>query len=748
MDHLAPALGLDRRKHLKLRMRPDLVVTTQRYEGKTWYIVKDPISMRYWRYSEQEHFLIELLDGRTTLEEARREYERRFRPHRLSLEDIETFGYQLLKAGLAYYDSPEFGKRLFEQGKKCRRREILEKFTNILYIRIPILDPDKLLERMVPWLRWVFTRWFMALSVCLMLAALYVVASRFNQFRAMLPSADQFFSFKNLVYLWAALGLVKVIHEFGHGLTCKAFGGEVHEMGFLLLCFAPCLYCNVSDSWTLANKWKRILISFAGIYVELIIATLATFVWLHSSSIPFVHNLSLSLMIVCSISTILFNANPLMRFDGYYVLADLIEIPNLRQRSNQYLKRFVQEKCLGMELPPEAYMSRQRRFWFIVYAVVSYVYRWVITFAILWFLFNFLRPYKLGAVGGLLALAALASMVGWPLYHLIHGIRQRGRLPDMKWKPVMTSSSVVIALLLAFFFLPLPVSRIYETGLVQIEPDAIHPVYVPAEGILKRVDVRDGQQVPAGFVLAQFTNQELENQLEEARTRLEIKETEIRIYEKSLADVRDRQQRALIAEKIAIGKGDRDLLAAQVREYESLFDQLTLRSPCAGVVLGAPRRDQLGQRWKKDESKPFCSIGDPTKLRVLVPLSPADYRLLTEEFASVQRQGKPLPASVRVSGLGMTTFRGRVTELPSSEAKEVPLALTVEAGGPVAAKPSPDSEKRIPQSQQFLVSVAIDKPSHAVCPGTFAQVKIPCRWRSAAWWLWRKLCLLFDLGLF
>src|SRR5207247_8291332 len=188
--------------------------------------------------------------------------------------------------------------------------------TNIFYIKVPAFDPDKLLGKMLPWLRWVFTTWFLFASVGVMLAAMMLVATHFTTFRDKLPSYHEFFSFKTVFYLWFALGAVKIIHEFGHGLSCKSFGGEVHEMGLLFLVFSPCLYCNVSDAWTLPSKWKRIIISAAGIYVELIIAAVATFVWWNTPSHPFVNNLSLSLMVVCSVSTIVFNANPLVRYDG------------------------------------------------------------------------------------------------------------------------------------------------------------------------------------------------------------------------------------------------------------------------------------------------------------------------------------------------------------------------------------------------------------------------------------------------
>src|SRR5262249_54320561 len=221
-----------------------------------------------------------------------------------------------------------------------------------------------------------------------------------------------------------------------------ALGGEVHEMGALFLCLSPCLYCNVSDAWTLPNKWKRIIISGAGIYVELIIAAIATFVWWNTPGQPFVNYLSLSLMIVCSVSTVMFNANPLMRYDGYYVLADWLEIPNLRDRSNRYLQRVVMEHCLGIEVQPEPYMELWRRILFVSYAVISYIYRWMITFVILYFMSNFLGP-KLRVICQMLVVAAAASMIGWPLYRLGKGIHKRGRLPDMNRLRVTISGSIL-----------------------------------------------------------------------------------------------------------------------------------------------------------------------------------------------------------------------------------------------------------------------------------------------------------------
>src|SRR5205085_1497544 len=286
----------------------------------------------------------------------------------------------------------------------------------------------------------------------------------------------EFFTLKSIAYLYISLAVVKVIHEFGHGLSCKRFGGEVHEMGALLMCFSPALYCNVSDAWVLPNKWHRIIISFAGIYVELVIAAIATFVWWNTPTQPFVNNMALSLMVVCSVSTVVFNANPLMRYDGYYVLADWLEIPNLRERSNRFLKNLVLEHCLGVEVQPEPYMALWRKILFVTYAIGSYIYRWVVTFTILWFMYNFLQPYKLQVVSQMLTVAAAGSMAGWPLWRLGKNIHRRGRLPDMKRWRVVLSSSVLGAALAFVCLVPIPISRIRGVGLVQPAPEALGQV--------------------------------------------------------------------------------------------------------------------------------------------------------------------------------------------------------------------------------------------------------------------------------
>jgi putative peptide zinc metalloprotease protein len=627
------AADLERRKQLRLRLRPDVVIEAQKYEGRTYYVLKDPVSLRYYRIKEYERFLLTLFDGRHTLEDAQKAYEREYRPDRLRLEDLEAFAQQLLLAGLVLNESPKAGAQLFERRKKRKRTELLQTVTNILYVKVPLFDPDRVLTAMLRYTRWIFTRWFFALSILLMLSAVMLVATNFQVFLSKLPDYHEFFNIKTLVYLWAALAVVKVIHEFGHGLSCKAFGGEVHEMGLLFLCLSPAMYCNVSDAWKMPNKWHRIIISFAGIYVELVIAAIATWVWWNNPASPFINHMALSVMVVCSVSTFVFNANPLMRFDGYYVLADWIEIPNLRERSNRYLSNTVQTYCLGIEVPPEPYMALRRKILFITYAVVSYIYRWVVTFGILLFLYHFLRPYKLEILSNLLTLMAIGSMVGWPAYRLIKGMSDRGwRFPEMKRWRVTISTTVVVLLALVFFFVPLPINRILSTGLVRSTAEGVETVRLHKDGsTLERLLVKDGEQVAEGQELAIFSNLQLDAELTRARLQQKQEESYLDYLKRQKDIASDRPRLNDLQKEIGDTEGRISEARNQARELERIKeDELTLRAPCAGVVAGMLRPTNIGRSYPIDAQ--VCTILRPGRLTVCLPVEPSEWNQLKEQI--------------------------------------------------------------------------------------------------------------------
>jgi putative peptide zinc metalloprotease protein len=745
MEKTAPANELERRKHVRMRLRTDLDIAPQRYEGRVYFVVKDPVSLRYYRFKEDEHYLLQFMCGAHTLDEAQKAYERRYRPQRLTLEDLEGFAQQLLTAGLVQNESPRAGTQLFERRKKRRRSEWMQTLTNILYIKIPIIDPDRILTDMLRYTRWIFTIPFLLLSIGVMLSALLLVGTHFDSFWEKLPTYRAFFfSIQTVVFLWFSLGVVKVIHEFGHGLSCKAFGGEVHEMGMLFLCFSPCMYCNVSDSWTLPSKWKRIIISSAGIYVELIIASLATFVWWNTPDRPLINNLSLSLMVVCSVSTVFFNANPLMRYDGYYILADWLEIPNLRDRSNKFLKNLSLVWFLGVEVPEESYMALWRRVLFVVYAIVSYIYRWVVTYSILYFMYSFLKPHKLGAISGFLALFAAGSMVGWPLVRLGKNINKRGRLPDMKRSRVTMTCLLVLGMLLVAFFMPLPISRVRQQALVQVQPEFVSRLYLQTPARLEELRVRDGEWVEEGTVLAKFSSLALETKFGDAENKVKIYGRERDDLDLKLNESLPEKERNDLQQRLFDAKAGLRTAQMQSDAFKDRIDKmLTLRAPRSGVVMSPPNVDEVGKTFEPDPNHPFCGVGDPSRLRVLVPVSPAEYRLLKSDLDVLQGKNQDLDVRIRVQGRGSHTWQGRLSLLPEDDAREIPVPLTDRGGGPVAVQPGTAK----PLTQQYIVAIDILDSDEAIIPGSLGRVNIHCRWRTTAWWLYRTISNTFDLGL-
>ena len=234
-------------------------------------------------------------------------------------------------------------------------------------------------------------------------------------------------------------------------------------MGVMILVLTPCLYCNVSDSWMLPNKWQRAAIGAAGMYVECIIASLATFFWWFSTP-GLLNMLCLNIIFVSSVSTIMFNANPLLRYDGYYILADLTEIPNLRQKATTILNRKSAEWFLGIEPQDDPFLPQRKQVFFVIYSVAAAMYRWFVTFSILWFLHQVFKPYRLEMIGYVIVSMSLVGLVVMPLYKLGKFFYVPGRMSKVKRPRMFASLGGLAALVLLFVFLPLPHSVMSHPG--------------------------------------------------------------------------------------------------------------------------------------------------------------------------------------------------------------------------------------------------------------------------------------------
>ena len=718
---LAPAMPFGQAaEHLRVKLRSDLVVQPQFYEGMTHYVIKDPLALKYFRFKIEEYFLLQQFDGKQNLQDVKKAFERKYRPQTISIEDLTRFVAQLHEAGIILIDSPEQAKVLIRRRRKNRWRKVWAFMANILFIKIPIIDPERLLTGMYPYFRWIFTPYFVTASVGLMLAAVTLVVSQWDLFYSKLPEFQSFFNWWTIFSFWVSLAIVKIIHEFGHGLTAKHYGGEVHEMGMLFLVLTPALYCDVTDSWLLPNKWHRIWISAAGIYVELFLASIATFVWFYSEP-GLLNSLSMATMFICSINTVLFNANPLLRYDGYYVMADWLEVPNLRIKSTQFFAYLIQEKVLGLEIPVQTYLPRSRRFLFVSYAIASYLYRWVVTFSIIYFLSQVLKPYKLQMISYMLASGALVPLAGMPVYQIIKFLRTPGRLRKVKKARAAGFAVAAVTIVAGILLIPTPL-RIQ--GTLVLTADKPDEIYAEVEGQLVELNVRDGEWVSKDTVIAKLINYEKQKELVQKQSDHDINFYKSQYYNQSP----EREHRALARQHLQTAEE----LEPMIQKINEQIGKLTLVAARDGQVMGVPHHETIGQ-WLKP-GKPFCEVGDPHHLAAHLIIDQSDIDLI--------RLGRR--AWVKIYGRAETTYLSEVSEVAKRNRDEIPPELSHMGGGEIAGKADPKTGAIKPQTAVYEVIIPIENPGLTLQPGLRGFAKIDGGTHTFGWWLWRLLNKTFN----
>ncbi|MHC4985712.1 MAG: PqqD family peptide modification chaperone, partial [Planctomycetota bacterium] len=338
---------------LRPRLRSTVQVYRQHYRGVMWHVLQDPTSNQYFRLNEPAYRFVALLDGRRTIAEVWEVCNEQLGDEAPTQgEAIQLLG-QLYTSNLLQGELPPDAEGLLKRFQKRRRREVQSRMTNILFIHIPLYDPDHFLNRWVSVLGRVFSWWGLAVWFGLVAAGLYFLTGQWEQ---LYNQGSKVLDPSNLPLLYVAAVVVKVFHEFGHAFACKKYGlseggGEVHAMGVMFLIFTPLPYVDASSAWALRSKWRRVVIGAGGMLVELPIAAIAAIIWSQASPDTMTYMLSYNVMFIASISTLLFNANPLLRYDGYYILSDSLEIPNLAPRSRQYLTYLIKRYVFGVRRP-------------------------------------------------------------------------------------------------------------------------------------------------------------------------------------------------------------------------------------------------------------------------------------------------------------------------------------------------------------------------------------------------------------
>ncbi|MFN9750393.1 MAG: site-2 protease family protein, partial [Planctomycetota bacterium] len=452
-------------------------------------------------------------DGQTSVEQVLDRYHKQFAPKRLDRDQLQQLLQRFHKDGLVVSEVSGQGTELLRRGRKAKWMERLSSLSNILAIRFRGFDPEAVLNFLNRWVGWIFSPAFALGIAVLGLVAAGSVIVNWTDFQARLPGFEQFFDPRKWWLFALVLAGTKICHEFGHGLACRRFGGECHEIGVMLLVFTPCLYCNVSDSWRMPNKWHRAIIGAAGMYVELILATLATFVWWFAEP-GVVRDVCLQVMLIASVSTVLFNGNPLLRFDGYYIVSDLLEIPNLHQRSAKALSSLLGRYWLGLPPSPDPLLPQNRMWAFAAFTVLAFVYRIFIMVSIFLFLHSWLKPYGLEAIGQAIALFSLLGLVGFPLYRLIRFLTVPGRMMQIKKGQFAIATAIIATVVGSILFIPWPH---YLRCRVLMIPNRLETIYAREGGTIRELMIRPGSEVAAGQVLAQLENLDLALELEQNR---------------------------------------------------------------------------------------------------------------------------------------------------------------------------------------------------------------------------------------
>ncbi|MFO0921701.1 MAG: hemolysin D [Pirellulales bacterium] len=755
---MADSLVNSAMRPLKLRKRPDLEARRHRYHGRSYWVVKEPVGLNYFRFHEEEFAILNMLDGKNSLQAIRDAFQSQFAPQRITLQDLQQFVGMLHRSGLVISHASGQGRQLRRRGDEKKKKELLGKFANVFALRFRGIDPERLLNGLLPWFGWLFTTWALCLFLMFGLAAGTLVLVNFQEFRAKLPTFEQFFAAHNWIYLGITMATVKVLHEFGHGLSCKKFGGECHEMGFMLLVFTPCLYCNVSDSWMLPNKWQRVFIGAAGMYVELILASIATFLWWFS--VPGMFNfLCLSVMFICSVSTVMFNGNPLLRFDGYYILMDILEIPNLRQKSTEVVKRWFQSICLGLELQENPFLPQRNQFWFGAYTVAAVIYRWVVVVGIVLFLNAVLKPYGLQVLGRLFAITGFGGLIAAPLWSTIKFFRTPGRAAKMKKPRVAITAAVAAAAIGLVAFVPLP---FWVHCAVEIQPIDGFQVRTMVPGYLVAFHKRPGDLVNQGDVIATLDNVELRAEIVKAKGELDVAKAQL-----DFLQIQARRDPSAVEIPAQVA-----LVNAKQSIYDKLVErmqQLKVVSGAQGIVVEPPSKeapkgqgaaDQL-PTWTGSpfaientnayfaESDLICLVGrqNPASVGAKGIQDQMEAVIIIDqgEIELIDEGGKGDDVYIMLDAAPLSTLHGllRRENISKTELKEVPPNLSLQSGGRLDTKMDADGKLK-PISTSYQARISLDDHEIPLRAGYRGQAKIYLGWKSLGWRLKRIVMKTFN----
>ena len=615
---------------MKPKLRPHVQITRQFYRARRWHIVRDPSSNQFYRLNPIAHEFVGLFDGTRTVEEIWKIVLERHGDNAPTQGEAIQLISQLYNSNLLAGDVSPETEQLLQRGRERTKQKATQQAIGIMYFKVRLFNPDRYLTWLEPIMRplinkWGFLAWLAFLIYCLM-----QVLPKWDE---LVSGVDSAIAPANWGWLIVVFIVTKAIHETGHGVITKRFGGQVPEFGMMLLVLFPAPYVDASSAWIFPSKWQRIAVGAGGMIFELFVAGVAALVWNSTSSGMLIHQIAYNAMFTASLSTVLFNANPLMRFDGYFILSDLLEVPNLMQRSMkmlQYLWKIYVYR-LKNETPPTN--SPAEALILILYGIGAMIYRIFLFVSITLTVMG-----KLFAIGLVLAIWTGVMWFVMPVGKFVHWLATGPALADCRFRVIATSLGCIGLGLVLLGGVPVADHR-RARGVIESVKDT--GVFFATNGFVQEALVRAGDEVHKGDPIIRCTNTQLQAKLAQVKAQIE----------ENVAV----EQQAMGKNEPAAAQIARDKLST-LREQKQFIDtqlaDLVVRAPRDGRIVGKDPGILLGTYLKRGDM--ICQVVDPADLRIVALLSqreaawhfelgPDHYKVMARLYSRVQTA---LPAVV------------------------------------------------------------------------------------------------------
>jgi putative peptide zinc metalloprotease protein len=557
---------------VRAALRTGVQAHRQFFQGEHWVVLRDSMGSDWFRISAEAFQFISRLRLDRTIDEVWQETLAVEPEQALSQEEIVQLLGQLNLSNLLQYDRSTAAASLFDRYTRRRNKERLALWMSFLSIRIPVFDPDRWLEQARPLIDWLLGRIGIVLYLLLLVAGILALVDRaddlFRQSAGILAPG-------NLILLYVGFIIAKLVHELGHAAVCKYYGGEVHTLGIMLLMFAPMPYVDASSSWGFRSRLHRVWVGLAGVLSELSVAAVAALIW--ASTAPGTLNaLAYNVIFAASISTVLFNLNPLLRFDGYHILVDILDTPNLYQRSREQLRYLIERFLFRLPAAQPAAHNRAEVVILPVYGILSLAYWAVLMFTIIFFI---AQQYL--DLGMALAWFMAFTVLVLPLFKLLRYLLRDPRLGSQRGHAALVSLLLGITLIGLLGMMPVP-DRVRIKGVV--EATRYRQLYTDAPGRIVELISRPGERVEAGQQLLRLDNPALLLEIEAVKAqRDQWKAQELRAMSLAVADLAPlQQQRAAVEQNLA--------------QLEQQRLALTVTAPISGI-WSTPEQEATPGRW-------------------------------------------------------------------------------------------------------------------------------------------------------